>query len=198
MPVSAQHLFQCTRLGELPVVYEPAGQSFRKFTNSDPFAKAHCSATLVSASKRVDASAHRVPDDHKPSQHSATVVVVAHSVLDSYLPLLLRETGKPVVAQVPTAWLSNGPPTRFRWLQQLSEEGRTFTLYSGGPDGLQMNCWLILFAHASQRRWLLDEPLAALYCNSLFCAHAVPSSMKALSPSTGHVGAVRTAVRKRK
>jgi len=93
------------------------------------------------------------------AERAAFFVLAPHALLDTLLPLAMSTSQIPILAQVPAAWIANGPPSRFAWLTQLKQRRQSLTI-NFHKDGLNPNAILVLFPTQESRERLLPASLS--------------------------------------
>ncbi|KAJ9519684.1 hypothetical protein QJQ45_013313 [Haematococcus lacustris] len=83
------------------------------------------------------------------------------TILDLLLPLAVIYAHSLVCMLVPHAFLSDAPPARFRWLQQLKAAERL--LYVTCPSLRSRVGWFMVFSSSAQRQQLLKLPVMGAY-----------------------------------
>ncbi|MGQ3285915.1 hypothetical protein, partial [Bosea sp. (in: a-proteobacteria)] len=83
------------------------------------------------------------------------------TILDLLLPLAVIYAHSLVCMLVPHAYLSDAPPARFRWLQQLKAAERL--LYVTCPSLGSRLGWIMVFSSSAQRQQLLKWPVMGAY-----------------------------------
>ncbi|KAJ9524832.1 hypothetical protein QJQ45_003035 [Haematococcus lacustris] len=83
------------------------------------------------------------------------------TILDLLLPLAVIFAHSLVCMLVPHAYLSDAPPARFRWLQQLKAAERL--LYVTCPSLGSRLGWIMVFSSSAQREQLLKLPVMGAY-----------------------------------
>ncbi|KAJ9504506.1 hypothetical protein QJQ45_030417 [Haematococcus lacustris] len=83
------------------------------------------------------------------------------TVLDLLLPLAVIYAHSLVCMLVPHAYLSDAPPARFRWIQQLKQAERL--LHVTCPSLGSGMGWIMVFSSKGQKRHLLKLPVMGAY-----------------------------------
>ncbi|KAJ9522472.1 hypothetical protein QJQ45_008243 [Haematococcus lacustris] len=83
------------------------------------------------------------------------------AVLDLLLPLAVIYAHSLVCMLVPHAYLSDAPPARFRWIQQLKQAERL--LHVTCPSLGSGMGWVMVFSSKAQKRHLLKLPVMGAY-----------------------------------
>ena len=93
-------------------------------------------------------------------------ILAPHQILDELLNAAMAFADRPILAQVPAAWISNPPHERFRRLCTWERQGRIVTIYLN-HDGFHPNAMLILFPKAKMRPYFLHSALVAPNVSSM-------------------------------
>jgi hypothetical protein len=94
---------------------------------------------------------------------SVLVLVAPHHMLDCLLPIIMQSSTRPIMAQVPIAWVQNGTPWRFKWLSMLQSEGRIITSFITNSEGLCPCAWLVLFPSIALRKECLPAQVHCMF-----------------------------------
>ena len=161
-----QHLIlamlACSPL-RLHLLIEVMGTSLSKLRHECGFQHAVISnhpSAKVGADHRLNPFAPRTYETlSECGSNGAFFILAPHALLDNLLPIAMTGARLPIMVQVPTAWVSNGPPSRFAWLTSLRMCRQVLTIYLY-KDGLHHNAMLILFPTKESRLVILPPSLS--------------------------------------